>query len=75
MPRRDEGSFGGTPIFLGSSDPDPYIPWWRVDETAEAFRAMEAEVDLRRYPGMGHTINAEEIEVVREVVLGTVNIG
>ncbi len=70
MPRQYEGSFSGTSILLGSSDPDPYIPWWRVEETAEVLRAMDADVDLRRYPGMGHTINAEEIEIVRAVVLG-----
>jgi predicted esterase len=69
-PRRYEGSLCGTPIVLGSSDPDPYIPWSRVEETAEVFRAMGADIDLRRYPGLGHTINAEEIELVRQVVLG-----
>ena len=75
MPRRYEGSFTGTPILLGSSDPDPYIPWPRVEETAEVFRGMDADVDMRRYPGMGHTINSEEIELVRQVVLGALETG
>ena len=62
------GSLVGTPVFLGSSDPDPHVPWSRVLETAEVLEAMGAEVDLRRYAGMAHTVNDEEIEVVRSMI-------
>jgi predicted esterase len=68
-PLQHQGSLSGTPVLLASSDPDPHVPWSRVEETAEVFRAMGADVDLRRYPSMGHTINAEEIELVRNLVL------
>jgi predicted esterase len=64
-PRDYEGDFDGTPVFLGSSDPDPHVPWSRVEETAAVFEGLGASVDLRRYPGMGHTVNEEELEAVR----------
>jgi predicted esterase len=62
------GSLDGTPVFLGSSDPDPHVPWARVQETAAVFEKMGASVTLRRYPGMGHTINREEIEAARSLI-------
>ncbi|MEE8525508.1 MAG: dienelactone hydrolase family protein [Thermoanaerobaculia bacterium] len=62
------GSLDGTPVFLGSSDPDPHVPWIRVEETAEVLEKMGAAVALRRYPGMGHTINREEIEAARSLL-------
>lgn len=62
------GSLAGTPVFLGSGDPDPHVPWERVEESAEALRRMGGEVTVRRYPGMPHTVNREEIEAVRAMV-------
>jgi predicted esterase len=69
------GSLAGTPVFLGSSDPDPHVPWSRVVETAEALERMGGVVDLRRYPGMAHTINDEEVEAVRLLVRSVVAAG
>lgn len=63
-PRKYRGSFAGTPVFLGCSDVDPHIPAARVQESAEVFQRMGAAVDARIYPGMGHTVNADEIEAV-----------
>ena len=67
-PRNYEGSFAGTPIFLGCSDIDPHIPLERVTESAEVCRTMGAAVDERIYPGMGHTVNMEEIAAVRALL-------
>ncbi|GAC1661891.1 MAG: dienelactone hydrolase family protein [Candidatus Dormibacteraceae bacterium] len=67
-PRDYAGSFDSTPVFLGCSDVDPHIPKERVQETADVFKRMGAEVTIRLYPGMGHTVNQEEIEAVREIV-------
>jgi len=67
-PRDYPGSFEGTPVFLGCSDVDPYIRKERVLESGEVFKRMNAGVTLRLYPGMGHTVNADEIEAVREIV-------
>jgi phospholipase/carboxylesterase len=62
------GSFEGTPAFLGCSDVDPHIQKHRVLEAGEVLKRMNASVTLRLYPGMGHTVNTEEIESVREIV-------
>jgi predicted esterase len=67
-PRAYTGSFAGTPVFLGCSDVDPHIPWQRVVETAEVLRGMGAAVTLRRYPGMPHTVNEEEVAAARELL-------
>jgi predicted esterase len=69
-PREYPGSFEGTPVFLGCSDRDPHIPRERVDESAEVLRRMGAEVTERIYPAMGHTVNADEMELVRGLVAG-----
>jgi predicted esterase len=67
-PRNYPGSFSNTPVFLGCSDIDPHIPVARVHESAEVFRRMGASVDERIYPRMGHTINADEISRVTELL-------
>jgi phospholipase/carboxylesterase len=59
------GSFAGSRVFLGCSDVDPHIPLVRVRETAATLRALGADVVARIYPGMGHTINDDEIREVR----------
>ncbi|MEM6783285.1 MAG: dienelactone hydrolase family protein [Bacteroidota bacterium] len=65
-PRDYAGTLDGTPVFLGCSDIDPHIPLGRVQETAEVMRRLEATVDKRIYAGMGHTVNAEEMDVLRQ---------
>ena len=66
--RHYTGSFAGTPAFLGCSDIDAHIPVERVHETAEVYRALGATVDERIYPGMGHTINRDELDAVRALL-------
>ena len=60
-PRDYPGVFDGTPVFLGCSDIDPHIPLARVHETRDVLGRMGATVEARIYPGMSHTVNAEEI--------------
>jgi len=67
-PRDYQGSLTGTPILLGCSDIDAHIPLERVHETTEVLRRMGATVDERIYKGMGHTINADELEAARRLV-------
>jgi len=67
-PRDYPGSFAGAPVFLGCSDIDAHIPLTRVQESADVFRRMAAAVDERIYPGMGHTVNEDEIGVVRALL-------
>ena len=67
-PRAYPGSFDATPIFLGCSDIDPHIPLERVKESAAVCRTMGAAVDERIYPGMGHTVNRDEMAAVRAML-------
>jgi predicted esterase len=62
------GSLDGTPVFLGCSDTDPYIPRARVDLSAEVLRGKGAQVTERIYPGLGHTVNQDEVDFVRELM-------
>ena len=70
-PRPAAGSVQGTPVFLGCSDVDPYIPRSRVEETAAILEAMGAHVTQRLYPGMGHTINQDEITWAQTLISRT----
>lgn len=67
-PRTYTGSLAGTPAFLGCSDIDPHIPVERVRETADVYRSLGASVDERIYPGMGHTINRNELDAIRALL-------
>jgi len=69
-PRNYRGSFAGTPVFIASSDIDPHIPLERVRESGEVFRQMNATVDERIYPRLGHTVVADEIQAIQEVLRG-----
>jgi predicted esterase len=55
------GSLQRTPVFLGCSDVDPHVPQQRFLETVEVLQNLEAEVEFQLYPGMGHTVNPDEI--------------
>ena len=67
-PREYKGSLAGTAVFLGCSDIDAHIPVERVRESSDVFRRLGAEVDERIYPGMGHTINRDELDAVRTLL-------
>ncbi len=69
-PRTYDGSFAGTPVFIGCSDVDPHIPLERVQETARVFESMGAAVDERIYPGMAHTLNTDELAAVDALLRG-----
>jgi predicted esterase len=67
-PRDYPGDFQGTPAFLGCSDVDPYIAKERVVEAGEVLTRMRADVTVRLYPQMGHTVSAEEISAVAGMI-------
>jgi len=67
-PRNYPGTLEETPIFLGCSDVDPHIPAERVRETADVMRRLNGQVTMRLYPGMGHSINDDEIAAVRKIM-------
>jgi hypothetical protein len=64
------GSLAGTHVFLGCSDIDAHIPLKRVQDSARALRRLEGDVVEPIYPGMGHTINDDEIGQVRAALVG-----
>src|SRR5207248_8133086 len=67
-PRDYPGSLAATPVFLGCSDVDPHIPKARVLESAEILRRLGGVVTARLYPGMGHTINLDEMRSVQSMM-------
>jgi len=62
------GDFAGTPVFIGTSDPDPHIPVERVHASAEILNGMHAQVTKKIYKNMGHTISQEEINEVKALI-------
>jgi phospholipase/carboxylesterase len=67
-PAAFEGSLEGTPSFVGCSDVDPHIPEERVHVTTEVLEQLDADVEERIYPGMGHGVNDDEVEYVSGMV-------
>ncbi|NEE04012.1 alpha/beta hydrolase [Phytoactinopolyspora halotolerans] len=67
-PRRPTGSLGGTPVFLGSSRYDAWVPLARVQETADLLTAMDADVDLRVYDDRQHFVNEDAIRRTRDLL-------
>lgn len=63
-----KGDFQSTPIFLGTSDPDPHVPVERVYATTNILRDMNAAVTEKVYTNMGHTISQDEIDNANAIV-------
>jgi predicted esterase len=70
QPRIYTGSLEGTPVLLGCSDVDFHIPLERVERTAALLRQQGAQVDMRIYPNMDHTVNRDELDAVQQMVDG-----
>lgn len=67
-PKNYTGDFKDTPIFIGSSNPDPHVPVARVNETTKILKGMNASVTERIYTNMGHTITQNEIDLANKLV-------
>lgn len=67
-PRDYAGRLDGTPVFLGCSDVDSHIPLDRVHESADVLAKIGGIVTTRIYPGMGHTIVADEVAHVQQLL-------
>lgn len=63
------GAFDKTKIFIGNSDHDPHVTLKRSEESKSIMQNLGADVTLKVYPGMGHTINEDEIEWVNKNIL------
>lgn len=62
------GDFNGTPIFIGTGNPDPHVPVERVKESVTILEKMNAKVYLEVYEGRPHTITQDEIEEANRVI-------
>ena len=71
-PRDYPGSLAGTPVFLGCSDVDFHVPKERVQLSAQVLQRLGGQVTMRLYPGMGHTVNQDEIDFVRGMMVALV---
>jgi phospholipase/carboxylesterase len=65
---REDTPLAKMPVFLGCSDIDLHIPEERVHETADLLKNLGASVDCRIYPGMGHTVNTDELEAASQLI-------
>jgi len=66
-PREYTGSLADTPVFLGCSDVDFHIPKQRVERSATVLQQIDAAVTIRLYPNMGHTVNQDEIDFIKQM--------
>ena len=62
------GDLKQTPYFIGCSDVDSHIPLERVNESAELYKKLNADVTKVIYPDMAHTINADEMKHVNNII-------
>ena len=62
------GNFNGTPIFMGTGNPDPHVPIERVRESAIILEKMNAKVDLKVYEGKAHSVSQDEIDEANRMV-------
>jgi predicted esterase len=67
-PFRFPGQLPNLPALLLTGDPDPHVPYTRVQQSAETLTAMGATVTLRRFPGRPHTISAPELDLARTLI-------
>lgn len=63
-----DGNFNGTPIFISTGNPDAHVPLERVQETVKILKGMNAEVNLKVFPGKPHNISQQEIELAKELI-------
>ncbi|HWK08004.1 MAG TPA: dienelactone hydrolase family protein [Puia sp.] len=63
-----KGDFQGTPVFLGTSHPDPHVPVDRVHATTALLKQLNANVTEEVYENMGHTISQHEIDTVNRII-------
>lgn len=62
------GDFNGTPIFIGTGNPDPHVPIERVNQSVSLLEKMKAKVSLKVYDGRPHTITQDEIEEANRLI-------
>ena len=67
-PRPADRDLSGTPVLLACGDADDHIPLASVQESARVLRGRGADVTERIYPGLGHSIVADECTHVSRII-------
>lgn len=67
-PGSGQNVLGGTPVLFSSGDPDPHVPWVRVEDSARELKSMGAEVSLLQHTLRPHTILPQETEAARVIL-------
>jgi phospholipase/carboxylesterase len=62
------GDLAGTPIFIGTGDPDAHVPVERVRASTALLTSLGAAVTEKVYPNLGHTVSREEIEMANQLI-------
>lgn len=62
------GDFGEMPVLIGCSDVDAHVPLHRVQDTAQIFAEMGANVTERIYPNGPHSVMEDEIEITNRIL-------
>ena len=62
------GDFDGTPIFIGTGNPDAHVPVERVHATTHLLKKMSANVVEKVYDNRPHTISQDEIDTANKFV-------
>ncbi|MBS7229600.1 dienelactone hydrolase family protein [Flavobacterium psychroterrae] len=70
-PENYSGNFEGTPVFIGTSNPDFHVPVERVYATTNILKEMGAEVTEKVYDNMGHTISMDEIDLANKHIFAS----
>jgi phospholipase/carboxylesterase len=65
---RHDGSLEGMPALFSSGDPDPHVPWQRVEESAAVLGEMGATVEVMRHAGRPHTVLPVEIRAAQTML-------
>ncbi len=61
-------TLAGTPVYLGCDAHDAHIPLPSVEESAIALTKLGGHVTKSIFAGLGHSVNAEEIDAFRGIL-------
>lgn len=56
----------GLQIFIGCGDRDHHIPVERIETSRSILDSLNANVEARIYPNMGHMINMDEVDYIKD---------
>ncbi|EOR95835.1 phospholipase/carboxylesterase [Arcticibacter svalbardensis MN12-7] len=61
-----KGDFDQTPVLITTGNPDVHVPLTRVEKSVKVLKELNADVQLKIYPGGSHTISQEEITLANK---------